>query len=191
MIQITSIASYCDHLASWYCDKPKAKASVIQRRSSLGAAWRSGTRLTLIINAWLKVGAAHTLGEGHLPSMNRKSEHRVESACAYWSTSVQLWLFPVPRELQSPSPWGHSSSSLHPPTKTAQSQLKTKAPLAEGRWGDYSTQSAWNMKNLHIPALNHDFVDRVLWWIWEGETVPLVGHTTFQNHHDYFACAYI
>ena len=51
-----------------------------------------------------------------------------------------LWLFP--RELQSPSLWGHRSSSLPPPTKTAQSQLETKAPLTEGRWGDKSAQDA-------------------------------------------------
>ena len=51
-----------------------------------------------------------------------------------------LWLFP--RELQSPSPWGHCSSSLPPPTKTAQSQLETKAPLAEGMWDDGSIQDS-------------------------------------------------
>ena len=73
MIQIISIASYCDHLASWYCDKPKAKASAIQRSSSLGVAWRNGTCLTLIIHAWLKVGVAHTLGEGHLPGNHADS----------------------------------------------------------------------------------------------------------------------
>ena len=50
------------------------------------------------------------------------------------------WLFL--RELQSPSPWGHCSSSLPSPTKTAQSQLETEAPLAEERWDDESAQGA-------------------------------------------------
>ena len=51
------------------------------------------------------------------------------------------WLFP--RELQSPSPWGHCcSSNLPPPTEIAQSQLEITAPLAEGRLGDKNAQSA-------------------------------------------------
>ena len=52
-------------------------------------------------------------------------------------------LRPFPRELQSPSPWGRCcSSSLPPPTETAQSLPETKAPPAEGKWGDESAQSA-------------------------------------------------
>ena len=47
-----------------------------------------------------------------------------------------------PREPRSPSLWGHCSSNLPPPTKTAQSQLETKAPLAEGRWDDETAPSA-------------------------------------------------
>ena len=127
MIQIISIASYCDHLESWYCDKPKAKASAIQRRSSLGAAWRNGTCV-------IESRCGSYVGGG----ASSKYEPEIGTSCwrrGEWSTSVQLWLFPVPRELQSPSPWGHCSSSLSPPTKTAQSQLEIIAPLAEGGWG--------------------------------------------------------
>ena len=51
------------------------------------------------------------------------------------------WL--LPRELQSPSPWGHCCpSNLPPPTETAQSQLETTAPLAEGRWDGESALAA-------------------------------------------------
>ena len=50
------------------------------------------------------------------------------------------WLFP--RELQSPSPGDHCSSSPPPPTRTVQSQLETTSPLTEGMLDDESSLAA-------------------------------------------------
>ena len=49
-------------------------------------------------------------------------------------------LFPM--EPRFPSPWGHCSSSPPPPTRIAQNQLETIAPLAEERWDDESVLAA-------------------------------------------------
>ena len=51
----------------------------------------------------------------------------------------------LPVELQSASPGSHCSSNPPPPTQTAQSQLETTSPLAEGRWdADHSLAACMN-----------------------------------------------
>ena len=67
-----------------------------------------------------------------------------------------LWLFP--KELLSPSLWAHCSSSLSPPTKTAQSQIETKAPLAEGMWGDKGAQGEFHTVVYNIIIWAHNVI---------------------------------
>ena len=56
------------------------------------------------------------------------------------------WLFP--RELQSPSPGGHCSSSPPPPTQKVQSPFETASPLTEGMLDDESDLDACRNRKL-------------------------------------------
>ena len=61
-------------------------------------------------------------------------------------------------ELLSPSLWAHYSSSLPSPTKTAQSQLETKAPLAKGTWGDKGAQGEFHTVVYNIIIWAHNVI---------------------------------